>query len=282
VKIQVEFNPARVAAYHLIGYENRKLADRDFNDDTKDAGEIGAGHTVTALYEVMLVGHETDLLPPAVDKLKYQKQPKVSDAAETGELLTVNLRYKQPDADQSTKLVVAVTDDGNDFDQASDDFRFAASVASFGMLLRGSQYRGNSDYGTVLNVADAARGKDRHGYRAEFVEMVKRAARLSGSDVSWVPRTRVGPVPTGRALDRHLTGRSEPALLATRRYRPYVDESILIPIWLGLVLGVGGSAIVLVLCLPLLIPKVRLPIPNAGMGAGRPLKPPVRGRNCLC
>jgi len=276
VKIQVEFNPARVAAYRLIGYENRKLADRDFNDDTKDAGEIGAGHTVTALYEVMLVGQETDLLPPAVDELKYQKQPKASDAAETGELLTVNLRYKQPDADQSTKLAVAVTDDDNDFDQASNDFRFAAAVASFGMLLRGSQYRGESDFGTVLNVADAALGQDRHGYRAEFVEMVKQAARLSGTDISWVPvRGSQHPFSNSTVMPYKTA-------VAGRWNRPPLDASVLIPIWLGIVLGVGASAIVLVLCLPLLLPKAGSPISNDGTNASRPLKPQIRGRNCPC
>jgi len=277
VKIQVEFNPTCVAAYRLIGYENRKLADRDFNDDTKDAGEIGAGHTVTALYEVRLVGHEAeDPLPSGVDPLKYQKPSQVSDEAQTGELLTVNLRYKQPDADESTKLAVAVTDDNSEFDQASGDFRFAAAVASFGMLLRGSQHRGESDYSNVLTVADSARGNDRHGYRAEFIEMVKRAALLSGNEISWIPVRRHQQPANNDATVAHTTA------VAGRWDRPYFDPSILFQIWLGLVLGVGVSAIVLVLCLPLLMSKSRLPIAYDGVDSGRALKPPVRGRKCPC
>jgi len=183
VKIQVEFNPSHVAAYRLIGYENRKLADRDFNDDTKDAGEIGAGHTVTALYEMMLVGGETEMMPPAVDKLKYQEDRKATGAASMGELMTVSLRYKLPQAEQSTEVAVAVSDSEQAFDTTSDDFRFAAAVASFGMLLRKSQYKGDSNFDRVRQIATAARGQDRNGYRGEFLEMVKRAASISGNDM---------------------------------------------------------------------------------------------------
>ena len=174
VKIQVEFNPAQVAAYRLIGYENRILAAEDFNDDKKDAGEIGAGHTVTALYEVVPPGAAVDL--PSVDPLKYQTPKRESkDQPATDELLTLKLRYKAPDADQSKLLEFTLLDEGNSFDQASPDFRFAAAVASFGMLLRDSQHKGTATYDTVLDIATQSKGPDKHGYRSELLEMVRTA-----------------------------------------------------------------------------------------------------------
>jgi len=271
VKIQVEFNPSRVAAYRLIGYENRKLADRDFNDDTKDAGEIGAGHTVTALYEMMLVGQETEMMPPAVDELKYQKESEPSDAAETDELLTVKLRYKLPDEEQSTKLAVAVNDSDEAFDSASNDFRFAAAVASFGMLLRNSQYKGDSNLGIVHQMADAARGQDRHGYRVEFMEMVKRAASLTGTDVSWAPVT------PARQVSSNAYAVPSQAASASVSNRPAIDMRVWVFVWLGIVLGVGVSAVALGLTLPILMRKSRLPAAEAGMKMGYLLKsPPVR------
>ncbi|QEG37281.1 vWA domain-containing protein [Bythopirellula goksoeyrii] len=185
VKIQVEFNPAQVAGYRLIGYENRMLRTEDFNDDKKDAGEIGAGHTVTALYEIIPAGKRVDT--PAVDELKYQ--PPLADLAETaktqasdsdssGELLTLKLRYKLPDADTSTKIEFPITDKGESFADASDDFKFASTVASFGMLLRSSQYSGNATYDTVLETASTASSRDPHGYRAEFMDLVRIAKQL--------------------------------------------------------------------------------------------------------
>ncbi|HJQ82154.1 MAG TPA: von Willebrand factor type A domain-containing protein [Lacipirellulaceae bacterium] len=189
VKIQVEFNPREVAGYRLIGYENRMLRTEDFNDDTKDAGEIGAGHTVTALYEIVPAGKSVEV--PPVDDLKYQ-QP-INDVSATtsttaadgdaksdvaGELLTLKMRYKQPEGDTSRKLDWAITDDGKAFGQASTDFQFAAAVAGFGLLLRDSQYKGNLTYAAALELAQAGLGSDEHGYRAEFVEMIRRAKTL--------------------------------------------------------------------------------------------------------
>jgi Ca-activated chloride channel family protein len=188
VKIQVEFNPRQVAGYRLIGYENRMLRTEDFNDDTKDAGEIGAGHTVTALYEVVPAGKTVDV--PPVDDLKYQQPTGNAAAASTaaddvedtsdvsGELLTLKMRYKQPEGDTSRKLDWAINDDGKAFGQASTDYQFAAAVAGFGLLLRDSQYKGNLTYAAVLELAQAGLGSDEHRYRAEFVEMIRRAKAL--------------------------------------------------------------------------------------------------------
>ncbi len=178
VKVQVEFNPAQLAAYRLIGYENRLLAAEDFNDDKKDAGEIGAGHSVTALYEVVPVGTPIEL--PTVDSLKYQQPSRLSDGKPYGdELLTVKLRYKLP-ADQTSRVVeLPLANHVLAFDEADDDFRFAAAVASFGMLLRNSPYKAGSTYGQVIDIASSARGKDDDGYRVEFVNMVRIAAELA-------------------------------------------------------------------------------------------------------
>ncbi|MBI4575922.1 MAG: VWA domain-containing protein [Planctomycetes bacterium] len=177
VKIQVEFNPARVAAYRLVGYENRLLAAQDFNDDTKDAGEMGAGHTVTALYEVVPAGVE---VPGAsVDPLKYSAPAAAPAEGTSGELLTVKLRYKQPEGDTSTKLEVPLVDRG-DAARPSADFDFAASVAGFGMLLRGSTDLGPAGWGLVEELALSGLSDDRGGYRAEYLNLVREAARLSG------------------------------------------------------------------------------------------------------
>lgn len=180
VKIQIDFNPIEVAAYRLIGYENRMLAAQDFNDDKKDAGEIGAGHTVTALYEVIPAGAQSDVTPPPVDESRYQRQPKPTKEARSGEMLTLKIRYKEPDGDTSTKLTFLIKDEGKRFGQASHDFRFAASVASFGMLLRDSQHKGNATYAGVLEIATEAASCDNTGYRQEFLSMVSRAKELSG------------------------------------------------------------------------------------------------------
>ncbi len=176
VKIQVEFNPAEAAAYRLIGYENRMLRAEDFNDDTKDAGEIGAGHTVTALYEIVPAGSDLEL--PGVDPLKYQSPAVPAPPVGKGELMTLKLRYKDPDGDTSRLLEFPVVDTGKAFADADADFTFAAAVASFGMLLRDSKYRGDATFATVLDLAEAGRGKDSHGYRAEFIDLVRKAAAL--------------------------------------------------------------------------------------------------------
>lgn len=180
VKIQVEFNPANVAAYRLIGYENRKLAHRDFNDDTKDAGEIGAGHTVTALYEVVPVGRGT---APQVDPLQYQDDTGLSAAANNGDLMTVKLRYKQPNGSRSRLLSVAVRDGDGSLVDRSPDFRFSAAVAEMGMLLRHSKWRHQASWDQVYSLARSAQDHDTHGRRAEFLDLVIQAAALSGVTV---------------------------------------------------------------------------------------------------
>ena len=169
VKLQIEFNPARVAGYRLIGYENRLLADEDFNDDTKDAGELGAGHTVTALYEVVPAG-----LPvprEEVDDLRYQAQPDDLPPSEfEGELMYVKVRYKDPDATKSKLLEQAVADRAG---SPSVDFRFATAVAGFGMLLRDSGHAGDLTLSDVVRLAEKGKGDDPRGYRGEFIRLVE-------------------------------------------------------------------------------------------------------------
>jgi Ca-activated chloride channel family protein len=176
VKIQVEFNPAKVGAYRLIGYENRMLANQDFNDDKKDAGEIGSGHTVTALYELVPAGEGMEV--PGVDPLKYQKKPDLTNAAATGETMTVKLRYKEPDGDTSKLLEFPVTDGGRNYTESSEDYKFAASVAAFGMVLRDSEYKGTASLAGVLELGEEGKGADAGGYRAEFLGLVKKAQGL--------------------------------------------------------------------------------------------------------
>jgi Ca-activated chloride channel family protein len=191
VKIQVEFNPTKVASYRLIGYENRLLADRDFNDDKKDAGEIGAGHTVTALYEIMPVkpgSGDIDLNDSEVDDLKYQKPRELASDASGDELLTVKLRYKQPDGDKSTLLSAPLKDVAAKFGEAPSDLQFAGAVAMFGMLLRGSEYVGQTNWDTVLEIAGSAKGDDKQGYRAEFLEIVKSAKQIAPPRLSSTDR----------------------------------------------------------------------------------------------
>ncbi|HEX6883567.1 MAG TPA: YfbK domain-containing protein, partial [Planctomycetota bacterium] len=173
VKIQVEFNPAEVASYRLIGYENRRLAARDFDDDRKDAGEIGAGHTVTALYEVVPVGAEQATERP----LRYQERAP-RPAALSRELLTVQLRYKQPAGTTSELLSVPFTDGGGAFEAADDDLRFATAVAAFGLCLRDSEHRGSATLSDVYRWAKDALGADPHGDRREFLKLVDVARGL--------------------------------------------------------------------------------------------------------
>ncbi|HEX8494189.1 MAG TPA: VWA domain-containing protein [Pyrinomonadaceae bacterium] len=177
VKIQVEFNPKQAAAYRLIGYENRLLRDQDFNDDRKDAGEIGAGHTVTALYEVVPYGQKFD--NAGVDPLKYQQPAQTTAMADSRELMNIKLRYKEPDAQVSKLLNIGLADKGSTLNNASENFKFASAVAEFGMLLRASQYKADASYNDVLQLARASTGADLQGYRTDFIKLVETARTLS-------------------------------------------------------------------------------------------------------
>ncbi len=175
VKIQIEFNPGQVKAYRLIGYENRMLAKEDFNNDQKDAGEIGAGHTVTALYEIVPADSKETF--GNVDALKYQKPV---ETVASSEMLTVKLRYKEPTEDVS-KLISKPVSKTEVKDAPTGDFAWAASVAEFGMLLRGSEFKGSASYDEVLKRAKANVGEDKFGFRAEFVTLVENAQTLAPS-----------------------------------------------------------------------------------------------------
>lgn len=188
VKIQVEFNPAQVASYRLIGYENRLLAKEDFNDDTKDAGEIGAGHSVTALYELVPVGVTPPTAP--VDDLKYQAPPAAvaggndptpvaggSDPS-SPELLTVKLRYKAPEGTTSQLIEVPVTDRETSLAAATPEFKFTTAVAAYGLMLRQSSYRGNLSWEQIRTLALEGKGNDPHGYRTEFLQLLDKARGL--------------------------------------------------------------------------------------------------------
>ncbi|MHC5012103.1 MAG: YfbK domain-containing protein [Planctomycetota bacterium] len=177
VKIQIFFNPAQVEGWRLIGYENRLLRAEDFNDDTKDAGEIGAGHAVTALYEIVPAGQE--MPGPVVDANPFVTAPEPSPAADTDALLRLRLRYKAPDGDTSTLMEHDVRDEGTRFGEADPDLQWAATVAAFGMLLRDSPYKGDITWAFVEEIGEAAGGRDPQGHRAEFLEMVERAASFS-------------------------------------------------------------------------------------------------------
>ena len=189
VKLQIEFNPAEVKSYRLIGYENRVMAAQDFDNDRKDAGEIGAGHTVTAIYEIEPTKTIAQTLSIPTG-MKYQKQPasdpvedessnqsRLSDAAGSGELATLALRYKLPDANKSKRIEFTVKNEDRSFGSASDDFRFAASVAGFGMWLRGSKHAGDAHPLKLLEIATDAIGDDKSGYRSEFVDLIRKACR---------------------------------------------------------------------------------------------------------
>jgi Ca-activated chloride channel family protein len=175
VKVQIEFNPAKVKAYRLIGYENRLLAKEDFTDDTKDAGELGAGHTVTALYEIISVSADEQLR--STPELKYQES-NMSAQADSDELLTVKFRYKQPDGNQSIEIVSRLLDESIAIEQTSANFKFSAAVAEFGLLLRNSAFKGEATYDQVLALARANLGQDAEGYRSEFVHLVETAQAL--------------------------------------------------------------------------------------------------------
>jgi len=180
VKIQVEFNPNVVQAYRLIGYENRKLRDEDFNNDKKDAGELGSGHTVTALYEIIPVGVE-DQYTDSIDPLKYQDSKTIKKRNYGNEMMTVKLRYKQPDENTSKLLSKTVKNKVSEFENTSDNFRFSASIAGFGMILRDSEFKGKSDFKQVIKWANAAKGQDKNGYRAEFIRLIESTRLISNS-----------------------------------------------------------------------------------------------------
>jgi Ca-activated chloride channel family protein len=173
VKIQVEFNPAAVGAYRLVGYENRVLKNEDFNNDKKDAGDMGAGHNVTVLYEIVPPGETIDA--PTVDPLKYQVPARPGSASTSGELMTVKLRYQDPDGDASRLLTVAVANKATELEH---NLGFAAAVAEFGMLLRQSAFKGDATWEEAAELARAHRGPDPDGYRAEFVRLLDLAASL--------------------------------------------------------------------------------------------------------
>jgi Ca-activated chloride channel family protein len=182
VKIQVDFNPAKVEAYRLIGYENRVLRPEDFNNDLKDAGDMGAGHAVTALFEVVPSG--VPVPGPSIDPSVFQPAPRDTPAptSSSNDLLVLRVRYKLPDAADSTRMDVPLADRRQSFADAPVDVRFAASVAAFGMILKNSAYRGSATLDWVLDTATASRGSDRGGYRSEFIALVQKAIALRGGD----------------------------------------------------------------------------------------------------
>ncbi len=169
VKIQIEFNPAYVKEYRLVGYENRLLNEEDFDNDKKDAGEMGAGHTVTALYEIVPADGKGD----QTRQLKYQQSEVLPKASTTQELATIKFRYKKPDGDQSILMTETIPHNALTLAQTSDNFRFSAAVAGFGMLLRNSEFKGDITYDEVLSMARGSKGTDKDGYRAEFIRLVE-------------------------------------------------------------------------------------------------------------
>ncbi|MBM3837073.1 MAG: DUF3520 domain-containing protein [Verrucomicrobia bacterium] len=181
VKVQIEFNPAQVSQYRLIGYEKRLLRTEDFNNDAKDAGEVGAGHAVTALYEVVPAGASENRA--ATDNLKYQSGPRfqIRVANAERELLTLKLRYKRPEANESQLLEFTAADSEASFGQASPDFKFAAAVAGFGLILRDSSFKGAANFDSILELAQEGKGADEEGYRPEFVNLVKKAKAIAGT-----------------------------------------------------------------------------------------------------
>ncbi|WP_299402484.1 von Willebrand factor type A domain-containing protein [Acaryochloris sp. IP29b_bin.148] len=175
VKIQVEFNPQKVQAYRLIGYENRLLRDQDFNDDQKDAGEIGSGHTITALYEVIPAGVKSDVELPDIDPLKFQKPTSSSNSSD---LMNLKLRYKQPTGSKSQLISTAIADKNRSIQAATDNLKFSAAVAMYGMVLRDSNYKGEATLNQVLDLAEQAKGEDLQGYRTAFMQLVERSQTL--------------------------------------------------------------------------------------------------------
>jgi Ca-activated chloride channel family protein len=196
VKIQVEFNPSKVQAYRLLGYENRLLEKEDFNNDTKLGGDMGVGHTITALYEIIPIGIK-DNYSSSVDPLKYQKTKPGIVNNQSSELATVKFRYKNPDASQSKMQLVVINDKPSNINQTSDDFRFASAVAEMGMLLRDSEFKQQSDYLSLIGRAKKAKGTDDEGYRAEFIRLAESARLLTKSNVIGALGYRTKPLGTG-------------------------------------------------------------------------------------
>lgn len=180
VKLQLEFNPAFVKGYRLVGYENRLLNNEDFNDDKKDAGELGAGHTVTAIYEIIPAGSSE--LIASIDSLKYQ-QPKhtPSPLAFNNEVMTIKFRYKEPKESHSKLITHIVQNKKTNFESTSDNCKFACAAAEFGLLLRNSKFKGETNYNDILALAKQAKGEDEEGYRAEFIRMVEMAEILKAN-----------------------------------------------------------------------------------------------------
>jgi Ca-activated chloride channel family protein len=180
VKLQVEFNPAKVQAYRLIGYENRMLNKEDFNNDAKDAGELGSGHTVTAVYEIIPQGVKNEFLE-SVDSLKYQQRTKPDGMMTGNEIMTIKFRYKSPDVETSKLIEHAVIDQQLVLDKTSTNFRFVCAVAQFGMLLRNSEFKQKASYLNAYSLGKNAMGKDAEGYRAEFLRLVLGAEKIAGN-----------------------------------------------------------------------------------------------------
>ncbi|HUG68516.1 MAG TPA: VWA domain-containing protein [Pirellulaceae bacterium] len=281
VKIQIEFNPAHVAAYRLIGYENRHLEAHEFNDDKKDAGEIGAGHTVTALYEIVPTGEAGDTGIATIDPLKYQ----TAEPAMAGgdELMTVKLRYKQPHADKSQLIIAPVKNTPVQFAQSTSDFQFASAVAAFGMLLRKSEHLPNANYASILEIANATRGDDKHGYRREFIEMVTTAGRLAGEPLAtnnWIVPMYEPPKPPTPAITYYAPrpvyySSSQDSLALT----PLL---MIIGIVLSVLLVLSATVATVILCARLLVLPSESSLEStawpctAKQRAGVPQKPPVR------
>jgi Ca-activated chloride channel family protein len=182
VKIQVEFNPGKVQAYRLLGYENRLMDKEDFNNDKKTGGDMGTGHTVTALYELIPAGIK-DEYTNSVDPLKYQSQTKISVNGTSAELVTIKFRYKSPDANKSKMQQVSINDQPVDLAKTSNDFRFASAVAELGLILRNSEFKQQAGYDSLISRAKLAKGKDEEGYRSEFISLAENAKLLSKSNV---------------------------------------------------------------------------------------------------
>ncbi|MBI5324583.1 MAG: von Willebrand factor type A domain-containing protein [Ignavibacteriae bacterium] len=179
VKIQIEFNPGLVKEYRLIGYENRLLNKEDFNDDKKDAGELGSGHTVTALYEIIPNNGSQGNSWNKIDPLKYQTTNVNNNSYSTDEIATVKFRYKEPDGTKSKLIVNTLKNADNKLSMSSENLRFASAVTEFAMLLRKSKFVGTSTFDEVIKLATGARGQDREGYRAEFIRLVEATKALS-------------------------------------------------------------------------------------------------------
>lgn len=181
VKLQIEFNPTKVQAYRLVGYENRLMAKEDFNNDQKLGGDMGVGHTVTALYEIIPVGIKSSF---TVDPLKYQKDDRIQSLTNSPEMVTIKFRYKKPDSDKSNMVQTALEDEPRALSKTSDDFRFAGAVAELGLLLRNSDFKQKSNYDDLIDMARKAKGKDQEGYRAEFIRLAESAKLMAKSSLT--------------------------------------------------------------------------------------------------